>query len=55
MIGALTLVIFGWTRADAVVSLLIASLVVVGAIGLLREALHILNEGTPLDVDVELM
>ncbi|MEO8898102.1 MAG: cation diffusion facilitator family transporter [Candidatus Dormibacter sp.] len=55
VVGALTLLAFGWTRADAVVSLLIASLVVVGALSLLREALHILNEGTPLDVDIDLL
>ncbi len=53
VVGALTLLLFGWTRADAVVSLLIAALVVVAALGLLREALHILNEGTPRDLDAE--
>jgi cobalt-zinc-cadmium efflux system protein len=53
VVGALTLLVFGWTRADAVVSLLIAGLVVVAAVGLLRETLHILNEGTPHDVDVD--
>jgi cobalt-zinc-cadmium efflux system protein len=53
VIGALTLLVFGWTRADAVVSLLIAALVVVAAVGLLREALHILTEGTPRDLDTE--
>jgi cobalt-zinc-cadmium efflux system protein len=53
VVGALTLLLFGWTRADAVVSLLIAALVVVAAIGLLREALHILTEGTPRDLDTE--
>ena len=44
VIGAVALLAFGWTRADAVVSLLIAALVFIGALGLLREALHILNE-----------
>ncbi len=53
VVGALTLLLFGWTRADAVVSLFIAALVVVAALGLLREALHILNEGTPRDLDTE--
>jgi cobalt-zinc-cadmium efflux system protein len=53
--GALTLLVLGWSRADAVVSLVIAALVVVGALGLLREALHILNEGTPRDLDTELV
>ncbi len=51
--GALTLLLFGWTRADAVVSLLIAALIVLAALGLLREALHILTEGTPRDLDTE--
>ncbi len=53
VVGAVTLLLFGWTRADAVVSLLIAALIVIAAAGLLREALHILNEGTPRDVDAE--
>ncbi len=53
VVGALTLLLFGWTRADAVVSLLIAVLVGIAAVGLLREALHILNEGTPRDLDTE--
>jgi cobalt-zinc-cadmium efflux system protein len=51
VVGALALLIFGWTRADAVVSLLIAGLVLVAAARLLHEALHILNEGTPRDLD----
>jgi cobalt-zinc-cadmium efflux system protein len=55
VVGALTLLVFGWARADAVVSLLIAGLVVIGALTLLREALQILNEGTPRDVDVDLL
>ncbi len=53
VVGALALLLLGWTRADAVVSLLIAALVFVGALGLLREALHILNEGTPRDLNPE--
>ena len=53
VVGALTLLLFGWTRADAVVSLLIAALVALAALGLLREALHILTEGTPRDLDTE--
>jgi cobalt-zinc-cadmium efflux system protein len=55
IVGALALLIFGWSRADAIVSLLIAALVVLGAIALLREALHILSEGTPRDVDIQLV
>lgn len=55
VVGALTLLLFGWTRADAAVSLLIAVLVFAGALRLLSEALHILNEGTPRDLDAELV
>jgi len=50
-VGAIALLAFGWTRADAVVSLLIATLIVVAALRLLGETLHILNEGTPRDLD----
>ena len=53
VLGAIALLAFGWVRADAVVSLLIAALIVVGAVGLIREALHILTEGTPRDVDID--
>jgi cobalt-zinc-cadmium efflux system protein len=53
VVGALALLVLGWTRADAVVSLLIAVVVFLGALGLSREALHILNEGTPRDLDPE--
>ncbi len=55
VVGALALLLLGWTRADPVVSLLIAALVFVGALRLLREALQILNESTPRDVDAELV
>jgi cobalt-zinc-cadmium efflux system protein len=55
VLGAIALLVLGWTRADAVVSLLIAALVFIGALGLLREALHILNEGTPRDLDPEVV
>lgn len=55
VVGAITLLVFGWTRADAVVSLIIAALILVAALRLLRETLHILNEGTPRDVDAEVV
>jgi cobalt-zinc-cadmium efflux system protein len=55
IVGAVALLVLGWTRADAIVSLLIAALVFAGALRLLREALQILNEGTPRDLDAELV
>lgn len=43
----------GWRLADPVVSLCISALIAAGAATLLREALHILSEATPRDVDTE--
>lgn len=42
----------GWMRADAVASLLIAALIVPRALALLREAVHVLAEGTPRGMDL---
>jgi cobalt-zinc-cadmium efflux system protein len=55
VVGAIALLVFGWTRADAIVSLVIAAFIVIGALRLLSEALHILNEGTPRDLDADLV
>jgi cobalt-zinc-cadmium efflux system protein len=55
VVGAIALLVFGWARADAIVSLVIAAFIVVGAVRLLREALHILNEGTPRDLDADVV
>jgi len=43
----------GWVRADAVASLLIAALIVPRALALLREAVHVLAEGTPRGMDLD--
>jgi len=43
----------GWTRADAIASLLIAAFIVPRAISLLREVAEVLLEGTPRDVDLD--
>ena len=44
--------VFGWTRADAVASLLIAVLMAPRALSLLRRSVAILMEQTPSSVDV---
>jgi cobalt-zinc-cadmium efflux system protein len=52
VIGAAVAVLAtGWTQADAVASLVIAALIVPRAFTLLREAAHVLLEGTPRGVD----
>ncbi|HYU85958.1 MAG TPA: cation diffusion facilitator family transporter, partial [Kribbellaceae bacterium] len=43
----------GWLRADAVVSLLIAVLIVPRTLRLLKEATDVLLEAAPSDVDME--
>lgn len=42
---------FGWTRADAAVSLLLSVLITWGAWRLIRDSVRVLLEGTPSDLD----
>lgn len=51
VVGAAAAVLAGWTRADAVVSIGIAGLVVWSASGVLRESLQVLLEGAPAGID----
>lgn len=53
IIGGVAVLIFGLVRADAIVSLVIAALIVVGALRLLGEATQILNEATPRGLDID--
>ena len=50
--AAIVILLTGWTRADAVASLLIAAFIVPRAIGLLREVLSVLAESAPKGTDV---
>ena len=43
----------GWTPIDPLLSLLVAALILVSALRLLREALHVLMEGVPGHVELE--
>jgi cobalt-zinc-cadmium efflux system protein len=49
--AALVLLTTSWRQADPVASLLIATLIVPRALALLREAAHVLLEGTPRGMD----
>jgi cobalt-zinc-cadmium efflux system protein len=53
LVAGVLIVAVGWRPADPAVSLGIAVLIAGGAVVLLREALHILAEATPRDVDAE--
>ena len=50
--AAVVLLTTGWAYADTIASLLIVALVLPRAIALLREAVHLLLEGTPRGIDV---
>lgn len=53
VVAALAIGLTGWTRADALASLLIGVLIIPRTIGLLREAVDVLMEAAPPGVDVE--
>ncbi len=55
VIAGLGIAILGWHWLDPAASLLIAALIVWSALGILRETVDILLEGTPRDVDVNAM
>jgi cobalt-zinc-cadmium efflux system protein len=52
LVAAATIALTGWTRADAVVSLLIGALILPRTWRLLRETTDVLLESTPRDVDL---
>ena len=51
VIAGIVILISGWMPIDPLLSLLVAALVLRSAIGLLRQASHILLEGTPSEID----
>jgi cobalt-zinc-cadmium efflux system protein len=53
LVAGICILALGWRLADPVVSLGIAALIAAGAAVLLREAMHILAEATPRDLDAE--
>ncbi|EME97558.1 cation transporter [Streptomyces mobaraensis NBRC 13819 = DSM 40847] len=53
VISALVIMATGWTRADPVASLLIGLMIVPRTLKLLREALDVLLEAAPRDVDMD--
>jgi cobalt-zinc-cadmium efflux system protein len=53
MVAAAVVLVTGWRQADAVAGLLIAALVLVSAVGIVRESVDVLMETAPLGIDVE--
>jgi cobalt-zinc-cadmium efflux system protein len=52
LLSAVVIALTGWLRADAVVSLLIAALIVPRTLRILRQAVDVLLEAAPRDVDM---
>jgi cobalt-zinc-cadmium efflux system protein len=55
LVAAGVIALNGWTRADAVASLVIAALIVPRTIALLRESVDVLMEATPRGLDLSLV
>ncbi|WP_142850725.1 cation diffusion facilitator family transporter [Telmatospirillum sp. J64-1] len=53
ILGAIVILLTGWTPIDPLLSLVVALLIVFGAVRLLRSAFHILLEGAPEGFDEE--
>ncbi|MEW8968867.1 cation diffusion facilitator family transporter [Exiguobacterium alkaliphilum] len=53
--AALLILLFGWTLADAIASLFVAVLILISGFRVTRDAVHILMEGAPHEVDVVAM
>lgn len=52
LVAGLIIMLTGWTMADPIASIVIAALILFGAVRLLRETWHILMEGTPPGMDI---
>ncbi|WP_445001960.1 cation diffusion facilitator family transporter [Exiguobacterium alkaliphilum] len=50
--AALLILLFGWTLADSIASLFVAVLILISGYRVTRDAVHILMEGAPHEVDV---
>ncbi|WP_431783641.1 cation diffusion facilitator family transporter [Streptomyces chumphonensis] len=53
VVAAVVIIVTGWTRADVVASLVIALMIVPRTVKLAREALDVLLEAAPKDVDLD--
>ncbi len=51
--AGLVILITGWTPIDALLSMLVALLILVSALRLVREAVHVLMEGVPFDLQLD--
>ena len=52
LISGIVIYYSGWTTIDPILSLIICALILVSSLRLLREALHVIMEGVPFDIDL---
>jgi cobalt-zinc-cadmium efflux system protein len=50
--AGLVILLTGWLYADPLISMVICVLILVGAVRIARESMHVLMEGTPRDLDL---
>ncbi|ANU24541.1 cation diffusion facilitator family transporter [Planococcus donghaensis] len=53
IVAGLLILLFDWTIADPIISVVVALLILRSAWGILQNSLHILMEGTPRDLDLQ--
>jgi len=53
IVAGLLILLFDWTLADPIISVVVALLILRSAWGILRTSLHILMEGTPHTIDAQ--
>ncbi len=53
LVAAAAIIAAGWVWMDAAVSVLIGVIILVGAVGILREAIHIFLEASPAHIDMD--
>lgn len=51
--AAIVIMLFGWNWADPLASILVAALVLVSGLRVTKDALHVLMEGTPTNINVD--
>lgn len=52
LISGIVIYYSGWTTIDPILSLIICALILVSSLRLLREAVHVIMEGVPFDLDL---
>jgi cobalt-zinc-cadmium efflux system protein len=51
IIAAILIILFDWTAADPIISILVSLLILKGAWAVVKQSIHILMEGTPVLID----